>query len=231
MRISSALLCSQATAPAVTAAAMMIILLASNVTIINAQQQQQQQQLPASQPPLVTQNGTTGTLFESTADNFRVQVPQGWIIYDVNNTGPTLGAEISQGYGILAQLCPQVGQQAAQAPSNIGNNNSRSSCGGDQREVIHILRYPNLTARFAFENGNTPTHVSLNDMLTYQIQKFQEVGYRNITIVNSTASTINLHIGTGGMNNSNNTVTAFPVSAILTEITYSTNLAPNEIRR
>jgi hypothetical protein len=35
-------------------------------------------------------------------------VPQGWIIHDVDNTGSALSEdETKQGYGILAQLCPE----------------------------------------------------------------------------------------------------------------------------
>jgi len=79
-----------------------IILLASNTTIINAQQL-------TNQSAEVTQNGTTATttLFEGAKDSFEVQVPQGWVIRDVNNTGFTLAAEVTEGYGILAQLCPE----------------------------------------------------------------------------------------------------------------------------
>jgi hypothetical protein len=34
-------------------------------------------------------------------------VPQGWVIQDVNNTGSVLIEEVTQGYGILAQMCPE----------------------------------------------------------------------------------------------------------------------------
>src|SRR5215204_2467911 len=121
MTVSSRLLVSPAKAIALTAAvvvAIAIILLAPNITITNAQQQ-----LPTSQPPAVTQNGTT--LFQSTEDGIRLKVPEGWIIQDVNNTGSTFSEESTQGYGILAQLCPQEegqgqgqGGAAAAAPSN-----------------------------------------------------------------------------------------------------------------
>jgi hypothetical protein len=63
--------------------AIAIILLPSNITVINAQQEQQS--LTISQPPAaqVTQNGTT-TLFQSTEDGIRLNVPEGWIIHDVS---------------------------------------------------------------------------------------------------------------------------------------------------
>ncbi|MDQ4067771.1 MAG: hypothetical protein M3114_09320, partial [Thermoproteota archaeon] len=50
-------------------------------------------------------------LFQSTEDSFRLQVPDGWVIQDVNNTGSMLSNESVQGYAILAQLCPQEEQE------------------------------------------------------------------------------------------------------------------------
>ena len=57
----------------------------------------------------MTQNGTT--LFQSTEDGIRLNVPEGWVIHDVNNTGSTLSEESTQGYGILAQLCTEEEEQ------------------------------------------------------------------------------------------------------------------------
>src|SRR5688500_10541416 len=123
MRVSSRLLVSQAmtkelTAVAVAAVAIAIILLAANITITNAQQQQLTNQ------PAVIQNGTT-TSFQSTEDGIRLNVPEGWVIHDVNNTGSALLEESTQGYGILAQLCPQEEQQQQQevASSNVSGSN------------------------------------------------------------------------------------------------------------
>src|SRR5215216_5092386 len=99
---------------ALAAVAIAIILLAADITITNAQQQQQQQL--TSQQAAITENPT---LFQSARDSFRVQVPQGWVIHDVDNAGFILAAEVLEGYGILAQLCPE-GQQAQQAAfSNV----------------------------------------------------------------------------------------------------------------
>jgi hypothetical protein len=41
-------------------------------------------------------------------------VPEGWVIQDVNNTGSTLLQEATQGYGILAQLCPEEEERQQQ---------------------------------------------------------------------------------------------------------------------
>src|SRR5918992_2247194 len=49
----------------------------------------------------------SATPFQSTNDGFSIDVPQGWIIHDVDNTGSSsLSQEAIQGYGVLAQLCP-----------------------------------------------------------------------------------------------------------------------------
>ncbi|MFL6492483.1 MAG: hypothetical protein ACJ70O_05235, partial [Nitrososphaera sp.] len=77
--------------------------MASNFTITNAQQSLTSQ-------PSVIENGTTTTTFQSTNDSFSVQVPQGWVIQDLNNTGSALLEESTRGYGLLAQLCPEEQQ-------------------------------------------------------------------------------------------------------------------------
>src|SRR5215210_2617567 len=239
MKVSCRLLVSSLMAIAlIAAAAIAIILLAADITLANAQQQQS-----TSQNSAIERGATTS---RSTRDSFRVQVPQGWIIHDVKNSGSALVAEALDGVGILAQLCPEEAQQQV-AFRNSGGNTSNSSisinsdrCQGAQ--VIHIIRYPNLGARlgltsddiFAIINRDTIP----NAILTYQIQKLQEAGYRNIQIVNSTDTAINVDISTG-LNNNNNaiaagtaatTTTTTRVPAKLVAMTYSTNLAPNETR-
>src|SRR5215204_273170 len=59
------------------------------------------------------------------------------------------------------------------------------------------------------------------------MQKLQEVGYRDIRVVDSTDTTINVDISTG----LNNSTIAATVPAKLVEMTYSTNLAPYQIRK
>src|ERR671910_3426223 len=155
MRVSSRSLVSPAMTIALTAVvAVAIILFAANITIINAQQLTNQ--------PSVTQNGTR--FFEGTEDSFRLQVPQGWVIHDVNNTGSTLVEESTQGYGILAQLCPeeeQQEQQAAAALSNVsgsGGGDTATSCQGSEGDIIHIVRYPDLDTRLQAANNITTTN-------------------------------------------------------------------------
>jgi PKD repeat protein len=224
MRVSPWLLLSPAMAIALTVAAIAIILLAPDIIITNAQQQ-----LPTSQPA-VTQNAA---LFQSRGDSFRVQVPKGWVIHDMNNTGFTLLAEVLQGYGILAQLCPQQQQQAALANVDSGGTYS-SSCQQAQEEVIHVIRYPNLGAGLGLASDDIFTIINHdtipNAILAYHMQKLEEVGYRDIQIVNSTDTTINV-ISTGLNNNAIATTTTTTIPAKLVEMTYNTNFAPNEVRR
>src|SRR5215211_3411930 len=240
MGVSYESLVSPALKISLAAVAIAIILLAADITISNEQQQLTGQQAAITQNP---------TLFQSARDSFRVQVPQGWVIHDVNNTGFILATEVLEDYGILAQLCPE-GQQAQQAAfSNVSTGGADNrSCQQAREELVHVIRYPNLGARlgltsddiFAIINRDTIP----NAILTYQIQKLQEAGYRNIQIVNSTDTAINVDISTGLNNNNNNnnnaiaagtaatttTTTTTRVPAKLVAMTYSTNLAPNETR-
>jgi PKD repeat protein len=219
MRVSSRLSMSPAKTIALTATvvAIAIILLAANFITTYAQQQQQQQ--TQTSQPAATQSPT----LLSAKDSFRVQLPEGWVIQDMNNTGFTLAAEVLQGYGILAQLCPQE-QQESPLPSVGGSNRYIGNCQQAQEEVIHIIRYPNLGTRLGISSEDIFTIINRdtipNAILAYHIQKLQEVGYRDIQIVNSADTTMNVDISTG--QNSSRTATVVP--AKLVEMTYSTAL-------
>jgi hypothetical protein len=177
----------------------------------------------------VTQNGTTATarLFESAKDGFRVQLPEGWVIQDLNNTGFTLAAEVIEGYGILAQLCPaeeeEEGQQQQQGALN--NVSSSGSCQQQQaqEEKIHIIRYPNLGARLGIALADI-NDVIPDSVLGYQILKLVEVGYRPVDFVNITNTVVPVHYPDAS---------GIPatVPAMLVEMIYSTNSSPNEMRR
>jgi hypothetical protein len=236
MSMSSAFFRFNVKAIALAAAAIVIIHLAANVTITTAQQEQEQQQPLTSQPTVssATQNGTTATtrLLENTNDNFRVQIPEGWVVRDVNNTGYALAAEVTQGYGILAQLCPEgeeEGQQQQQqgALTNASGSSISGSCKQQpQGEIVHIIRYPNLGARLGIAVSDIRDMIP-DSILEYEIQKLREVGYRDINIMNSTDTTVNIHYTTTEDVPAANVT----VPAKLVEMTYSTSSAPNEIRR
>jgi PKD repeat protein len=222
--------------------AVAIILFVANVAIASAQQQQQQ---PLTNQPAVTQRAE---LFQSTEDGIRLNVPQGWVIQDLNNTGPISSEELRRGYGILARLClsdeeqqrqRQQGQGGA-APGNASNNNS---CQGAQEEVIHVVRYPNLdsgiqmannastggssatpTTGASFNNNNSTIATTIDNILVYHLQKLRQVGYNSIQIVNNADMTVNLAVA-----QSNQTLTTLPAKFV--EITYTTASAPDETRR
>ena len=240
MRISYPLFGFKTTAIALSAAIIMVVLLAVDVTMTKAQQQQEgQQQLSTSQPTTspATQNITLPptTLFESRVDSFRVQLPEGWVIQDVNNTGFTLAAEVTEGYGILAQLCQaeegeERGQQQQQgAVTNVTSSGSCQQQQQAQEEIIHIIRYPNLGGQLgiAAEDIND---IIPDSILNYQIQKLQDVGYRDINIVNSTDLRIDVHYTTAQDVPAPEALQQATVPARFVEITYSTDSAPNEMR-
>jgi hypothetical protein len=229
MRIASPLLVSRSSTAVgltVTAIAIAIILLASNFTIINAQQQSL-----TSQPSAIEDGTAAGaTTFQSTTDSFRVQVPEGWVIRDLNNTGSVLLEETRQGYGILAQLCPEGEQQQQQpgvatastnASGSISDNTA--SCDPSENDVIHIVRYPDLDTRLLSNNVTFDDNMTTDNILSYHLQKLQEVGYRSIQLVNSSDTTINV-----ANPQTNETIATVPAKNV--EMTYSTNFAPNEIR-
>lgn len=235
-----------------TVLAVAIILFASNITIASAQQQQQQ---PLTSNLAATQNQTES--FHSEEDGIRLNVPQGWQIHDINNTGPVFAEESTRGYGILAQLClTEEGQQGSV-------NSTANGCQVAQENVIHVIRYPNLEAGgvqganssgsssstttnttttadgstpaigASFNNMTSATSVAataveddsttIDNILAYHLQKLQEVGYRNIQIVNNLDTTVNLT-----SSQANQTITTLP--AKFGEIVYTTASAPGEIK-
>jgi hypothetical protein len=182
----------------------------------------------------------SATPFQSTNDGFSIDVPQGWIIHDVDNTGSSsLSQEAIQGYGVLAQLCPdeeaeEQQERGAAAPSTLTNAVGRGdtvSCQGSENYVIHIVRYPNLEYRlqeYRLQVGNNATTsnngiITNDNILLYHLEKIQEVGYSDIEILNSTDMTVNL-------TNPQTNQTIATVPAKILEITYSTAIAPNEAR-
>jgi plastocyanin len=233
MRTSSSLLLSVLIMVVIMISTIASIVLFSNVLIANAQPSQ----LITSQPGMA--EGEEGT-FQSMRDSFSVLVPDGWIIQDVNNTSFRLLAEVLQGYGLLAQLCTQEQQQQQQGLSNVSSSSSNSSINNGScqisqeggRDIIHIIRYPNVGIRLGYapQDISTANNIVAGDVLAYQLQKLQEVGYRDIQIVNSTDTTINVDMSTAGTIN-NNTISEAEVPAKLVEITYTTDFAPDEIKR
>jgi hypothetical protein len=180
---------------------------------------------------------STTTFFQSTNDSFGVQVPDGWTIHDMDNTGSALSEELRKGYGMLAQLCPEEEEQGEAAvpattttvPSLVGSPDNTLSCEGSESEVIHIIRYPEPDNNRTQTANTTTIPISSNSIITddsilsYQLRKLQEIGYRDFEIINNTDTTVNL---TDPL--TNQTATTVPAKRV--EMTYSTASAPNEPR-
>src|SRR5215218_6164890 len=188
----------------------------------------------SSQQPAAAAIESTTTFFQSANDSFSVQVPQGWIIQDVNNTGSALLEEARQGYGRLAQLCPEEEEQQGAVPTTLPNaggsgGDDTFSCEGSENYVIRIVRYPDLDNRLQAANNvttnssNNNNNMTNDNILSYHLQKLQEIDYRGIQIVNSADMTVNL-------TNPQTNQTIATVPAKFVEMTYSTAIAPNETR-
>jgi hypothetical protein len=203
------------------------------------------QQAPIQNATTTSPTATSAsTFFQSTNDSFSIQVPQGWQIQDLSNSGSMLSQEAARGYGILAQLCAEEEEQ--QQPPTLTNASNTDGCIGPQEEIIHIVRYPNLDSGIQRANNGTSTTTggasfnsnnnqittasaatattTIDSILAYHLQKLQEVGYNNIQIVNNVDTRVNLT-----MAQANQTVTTLP--AKFAEMTYTTASAPNETRR
>jgi PKD repeat protein len=168
-----------------------------------------------------------------------VQLPERWVIQDINNTGFTLAAEAVQGYGILAELCPQQDEQSVSSNASGSSSSNRyiGSCQHAGQEVIHIIRYPNLGARPGIPSDEDTFSIINNRdtlpnaVLAYHFQKLSEVGYRDFKIVNSIDTTMNVDNSTIDLSNGRMAArTTTTVPAQFVEMTYNTNFAPNETR-
>src|SRR5919108_283562 len=113
------------------------------------------------------------------------------------------------------------------ALSNVsGRGDTTTSCQGSEGEIIHIVRYPDLDIRLQVPNNITTNNgnLTIDNILSYHMQKLQEVGYHNITIVNSTNTTVNITNA-----QTNQTVSIVPAKTV--EIQYMTAVSsPNQIR-
>jgi plastocyanin len=144
---------------------------------------------------------------------------------------------VLQGYGVLAQLCPEeLPQQQQQTVSNVSGSSTtdNDNCQASQKDIIHIIRYPNLGSRIGFaseDTSGTTENMSADDVLVYEMEKLKEVGYRGIQIVNSRDTTINIRSSGADANDISNTLPqSTTVPAKLVEMAYTTNFAPNETR-
>src|SRR5215210_578566 len=180
-----------------------VLLFAPNVGISSAQQ--------LNSIPVVIQNGT----FQNTEDGFRVQVPDGWVVQDIDNFHlPNFLAANGAGFVILAIICPQ--QDALQGIGGLYNcEQSESSV-----EILH----DRLGHRPEFEVIEDPTNITPDDFLAFMIEEMQGHNYTDIQIINSTDLTINIT----SPEDPNTTIRTAP--AKLVEMTYQLSLGLGAMR-
>ncbi len=154
-----------------TAIATVVLFFAPNVGIASAQQ--------LTSIPAVIQNGT----FQNTEDGFRMQVPNDWVVQDIDNLHlPNFRVANEAGFLILAIICPQ--QEALLGIGGMYNcEQSESSV-----EILH----DRLSHRPEFEVIEDPANITSDDFLEFMVEEMQGRNYTNIQIINSTDLTINI---------------------------------------
>jgi hypothetical protein len=186
----------------------LVLLFGPNIGIANAQQQQQQ----LTSIPAVIQNGT----FQSAADGFRLQVPYGWVVQDIDNLHlPNFRVTNEAGFFILAIICPQ--QEAVQGTAAEMYNCEQS---GSSVEILH----DRLSHRPEFEVIENPASITPDDFLAFVIEEMQGRNYTNVQIINSTDLTINIT----SPEDPNTTIRTAP--AKLVEMTYQLSPGLGDMR-
>jgi hypothetical protein len=186
----------------------LVLLFGLNIGIASAQQQQQQ----LTSIPAVIQNGT----FQSAADGFRLQVPYGWVVQDIDNLHlPNFRVTNEAGFFILAIICPQ--QEAVQGTAAEMYNCEQS---GSSVEILH----DRLSHRPEFEVIEDPASITPDDFLAFVIEEMQGRNYTNVQIINSTDLTINIT----SPEDPNTTIRTAP--AKLVEMTYQLSPGLGDIR-
>lgn len=124
------------------------------------QEQQPQQQLI---PSLVENNNN---YYQNAMDGFRVQIPEGWVMDDIDNTGLAalaLGEQL--GFELLAVLCPQD-----QALPAIGGAYRCPIESNLLTTSVYLFRYSNLQDRrdFAPIIAQNKT-ITISDLFAFHI--------------------------------------------------------------
>ena len=193
---------------AIATIVVLVLLFGPNMEIASAQQQQQQ----LTSIPAVIQNGT----FQSAADGFRLQVPYGWVVQDIDNSHlPNFRVTNEAGFFILAIICPQ--QEAVQGTTAEMYNCEQS---GSSVEILH----DRLSHRPEFEVIEDPASITPDDFLAFVIEEMQGRNYTNVQIINSTDLTINIT----SPEDSNTTIRTAP--AKLVEMTYQLSPVLGDMR-
>ena len=130
-------------------------------------------------------NATT-TVFQSNVDGIRVQVPNGWVVDDKDNTDPNIQQmERSRGAIELAVLCPQ-GETLPKIGGGI-------VCSDGAENYVMIGRFADLGSRPEFsvlvrENKS----ITISDLLAYYIQFVEQFNFKNFRLLENTDRAVNV---------------------------------------
>jgi hypothetical protein len=152
--------------------------------------------------------------FLSSSQDFSVNVPEGWIIQEIDNTNThALLNKIMQGSRLLAVLCPI--EQA------MVDSDGKYSC-DEFKQSIQLNYYPDLNHEPEFSSDSAANKSDNLRLLDYHISKLKELGYSDINVIHDTMTTINT------VDVETNKITAI-VPANLIEMTYN-NTNSNQTR-
>jgi hypothetical protein len=128
----------------------------------------------------------TGT-FHTSPDGFRIQVPNGWVIWDGDNTMPAMQElEQESGIAMLAELCPQTG-----AVPQIGGEYVCSP--SEDAPRVSIFTYANLTSIPEFAPVvSQGQNITVSDYAAFWIQQStQGQSFVEYEVVESEERTVN----------------------------------------
>ena len=172
---------------AIMLAAILIVMSMAAFPTTSASTIPQQQLIPS-------QVEYSNNYYQNAMDGFRVQIPKGWVIYDLDNAGvAALGLAEQLGYELLAVLCPQD-----QALPAVGGGYRCPIESNPLTTFVSIFRYSNLYDRREFapviEQNKT---INISDLFAFHIQRTEEGGVTNIQIQktglkNNNMTTINV---------------------------------------
>jgi plastocyanin len=155
------------------------------------------------------------TIFQSIEDGFRIQVPGGWAVQDVNNSDIDFQTREEQaGRAVLAILCPQAASQPVMGGSHECDTTTPSTTS------VMVMRFKDLDHREEFASTRNQS-ITISDFLAFY-PKFLEsraalegapVG--NIQIMNTTDTTVNV---TSAL--TNHTIETLPAKLIEYTLTY-----------
>jgi hypothetical protein len=152
---------------------------------------------------------STSNYYENTDDGFRVQVPDGWVIEDIDNTDPArLPRALSGDTDLLARLC-----RSEDALPGIGGT---YECGQvDFPDKVTIFRNANLHSRPEFATIlRQNKSITLLDLVSIQNKDFsgsyERLGLYNLRVSNMQDRTVNV------INSQTNMTTAqFPAKFVV----------------